>query len=213
MRLDLHCHTEDSHDAFGTLEEVASWAKRKGIDAVAITNHDFQSFSGVRELKGVRLIGGIELSTGVGHILGIMLTEELDVKKAKERPIDEIHKAGGYAVVAHPFSFGRENFVGSIDGFDGVEVMNANDLIFAKSGWDAARRLAERTGLGMTAGSDAHMPKFVGTAYVEVEARELDEALALIMEGKGEPKGSTIPLIGRIELALARIRRWCGGHL
>ena len=57
------------------------------------------------------------------------------------------------------------------------------------------------------------MSKFVGTAYVEVEAHELDEALALIMEGKGEPKGSTIPLIGRIELALARIRRWCGGHL
>lgn len=36
---DLHCHTNVSHHAFNTITEMAAYAKKMGLDAIAVTNH------------------------------------------------------------------------------------------------------------------------------------------------------------------------------
>jgi hypothetical protein len=75
--IDLHSHTDQSDGTFTAAELVAE-AKRIGLKALAITDHDtmlgFNQAVPHAEAAGLRLIGGIELSTkfqGVSvHLLG-----------------------------------------------------------------------------------------------------------------------------------------------
>ncbi|MDD2956358.1 MAG: PHP domain-containing protein [Oscillospiraceae bacterium] len=65
MTGDMHCHTRLSDGAMG-LEEVVFYAKRSGLDFLAITDHD--TMAGVTRAGiignryGIRIIPGVELS-------------------------------------------------------------------------------------------------------------------------------------------------------
>ncbi len=75
--IDLHSHTDQSDGTFTAAELVAE-AKRIGLKALAITDHDtmlgFHQAVPHAEAAGLRLIGGIELSTKFQavsvHLLG-----------------------------------------------------------------------------------------------------------------------------------------------
>ncbi len=76
MRADFHLHTTAS-DGSMTPTQVVDWAKKTGLDVIAITDHD--SVSGVDEAikrgkeVGVKVIVGIEISSFSSceiHILG-----------------------------------------------------------------------------------------------------------------------------------------------
>lgn len=76
MKADLHIHTTKS-DGSKTPIEVVHWAKNKGLDVMAITDHD--SVDGLDEGRkeaeklGVKFVDGIELSTFSTceiHVLG-----------------------------------------------------------------------------------------------------------------------------------------------
>lgn len=76
MKIDLHLHTTAS-DGSMTPSQVVEWAKRTGLDFIAITDHD--SVSGVDEAikrgeeLGVKVLVGIEISSFSNceiHILG-----------------------------------------------------------------------------------------------------------------------------------------------
>lgn len=66
MKADLHIHTTNS-DGSMTPSEVVNWAKNKGLDVMAITDHD--RVSGLDEgyecakKAGIKFVGGIEFST------------------------------------------------------------------------------------------------------------------------------------------------------
>lgn len=66
MKADLHVHTTKS-DGSLTPREVVRWAKNKGLDVMAITDHD--SVAGLDEGRdeakklGIKFVGGIEFST------------------------------------------------------------------------------------------------------------------------------------------------------
>jgi predicted metal-dependent phosphoesterase TrpH len=80
MKCDLHLHTTCSDGSF-TPEEIVALAKEKGIDVIAVTDHD--TTKGVElaqregQKLGVKVIGGIEVSTLSGnkevHVLGFNL--------------------------------------------------------------------------------------------------------------------------------------------
>jgi len=40
MKADLHCHSQYSYDSIAKIEEIIKEAETKGLDAVAITDHD-----------------------------------------------------------------------------------------------------------------------------------------------------------------------------
>ncbi|MCW4020866.1 MAG: PHP domain-containing protein, partial [Candidatus Bathyarchaeota archaeon] len=74
FKIDLHVHTCYSGDCTTTLEEVISYARKRGLDGVAITDHD--TISGAMRLlerkdTDLLIIPGIEVSTDQGHVLGI----------------------------------------------------------------------------------------------------------------------------------------------
>ena len=66
MAGDLHCHTKISDGSLG-LEDLIQLARRKGLQTIAITDHD--TFAGVTRAEilgnryGVNVISGIEFST------------------------------------------------------------------------------------------------------------------------------------------------------
>lgn len=80
---DLHNHTTAS-DGLLTPSELVYWAKKKGLSAIAITDHD--STDGIEEaIKtgrdiGVYVVPGIELNTQIGekeiHILGYFIDKD-----------------------------------------------------------------------------------------------------------------------------------------
>ena len=76
MKIDLHLHTTAS-DGSMTPTQVVDWAKRTGLDLIAITDHD--SVSGIDEAiargkeVGIRVLVGIEISSFSNceiHVLG-----------------------------------------------------------------------------------------------------------------------------------------------
>ena len=76
-RADLHCHTTASDGTF-TPEQLVQEAARRGLAAIAVTDHD--SVDGVEasldagDSLGVTVVGGVEISTDVDdgeiHVLG-----------------------------------------------------------------------------------------------------------------------------------------------
>jgi phosphoribosyl 1,2-cyclic phosphate 1,2-diphosphodiesterase len=81
--IDLHCHTSISDCSF-TIEEVIMTARQKGIEHLAITDHDttlgLSVAIEVGEALGVNIIPGIEMSAydykrnRRAHILGLYVT-------------------------------------------------------------------------------------------------------------------------------------------
>lgn len=63
---DLHCHSKLSDGSTG-LDDIVFYAKRAGLDALAITDHDTMSGVPRAEILGRRygltVISGVEIST------------------------------------------------------------------------------------------------------------------------------------------------------
>lgn len=174
-RIDLHVHTDASPDGLSPLEALARAAKAAGLDALAITDHNLCTLV-PPSLEGVLLIPGCEVSTAQGHITGLFLDRPLDLNALTARglpdgqaAIDEIHRRGGIAVLAHPY--GKPG--ADPDAFrfrpDAVEAVNARAAFKVKDANEQAAALAERWGLPAVGGSDAHSRHEVGNACTQAE--------------------------------------------
>ncbi len=66
MAGDLHCHTKLSDGSLG-IDDLISIAKRKGLSAVAVTDHDTMAGANraviIGKRQGVQVIHGVEIST------------------------------------------------------------------------------------------------------------------------------------------------------
>jgi len=203
-RIDFHVHSENSDDAVGSLQEISYFARRRGLDAVAIADHDKFSLDKEVKVNGVHLIPAIELRTRVGHIVCLLPKKRFNPKSAYDSPVEAVHEAGGYAIWAHPFdrtSFRRR---GEEILPDAIEVYNSASFPF-KSSSSRAWLLAERLKVPKVAGSDAHLPEDVGLCYVEVEASSVEEAVENVFRGGGRPYGVSRPVAHVIKLAFRRL--------
>ena len=52
MKIDFHVHTKYSPDSSAEISEVLRYAKRRSLDAVAVTDHD--TLEGSREARRLR---------------------------------------------------------------------------------------------------------------------------------------------------------------
>ena len=94
--------------------------------------------------------------------------------------IDAIHAAGGLAVLAHPFQHSRDEarlapLLGKIDG---VEVFNARAARKNKDANDLAWAFCYDHELAPFAGSDAHVAREIGNAWVSIRVPELSLSAA-----------------------------------
>jgi len=214
LKIDLHVHTCYSEDSTITLKEVVYYAKKKGLDGVAITDHE--TLRGALKLarkSQLTIIPGFEVETKEGHVLALNITTLIPSNLSLIETVQKIHDAGGVAVVAHPAAvlktgLGRQ--ITSSSNIDAVEVINSASFPFFLATY-LGRRLAERLNLPQTAGSDAHHALEIGTAYtlVDADSNATDVAEA-IRKGAITPYGKPITWTKRVQRGafyLTKIRR------
>lgn len=179
MKIDLHCHSFYSRDATSSPRKLIKTAKEKGIQGIALTDHD--TVKGWEEAKkaanefGIFLILGQEIKTKKGDILGIFLKKEIKSKDPFEA-IKEIKNQGGIVIIPHPFFFPehfKDNLQKYINLIDGVEVFNARVPFQIAN--KKALEFAKTHNLAFIGSSDAHRSKDVGNGVTIAEVQNLIE--------------------------------------
>src|SRR6056297_898932 len=166
---DLHCHSIKSMDSINKIESIIKSAKKRGLDGVAITDHD-SVFKGEKEIDGIKLIPGSEITLKDGaHLLAYFLDKELEegkntlkeaVKKIKDKEIKEM-----------------------VQLVDMIEISNAKDT--PKERRRAREIIRKFNHLIPVAGSDAHAPFVVGSTAIETkEPLTKDNFLDQLKDGK-----------------------------
>ncbi len=172
LRADLHTHTHYSHDSILSPRRFVEQCGRRGINCVAVTDHDtIRGAKAVRELADFKVIVGEEVRSSGGEVIGLFLSDEIPGGRTPDETVDRIKGQGGLVGVPHPFdrlrsALRHEDMVRLRDKIDFVEALNARIVFASDNG--RAWRFAEANGLAMSAGSDAHSPAEVGRAYVEM---------------------------------------------
>ena len=173
MRIDLHCHTFHSPDSLMTLDALLQAMDRRGLDMVAVTDHN--TIAGARALHArapARVLIGEEIKTTQGELIAFFLEEEVPPGLSPEETITRVHAQGALVGASHPFdrlrgdAMGMEHLEPIHRELDFLEVLNAR-MTFPRDN-RLAREMAARWGLPGSAGSDAHAPAEVGLAYVDM---------------------------------------------
>jgi len=174
--VDLHMHTNWSHDCSIDVDELIDHAEAEGLGAIAVTDHNV--FSGaleaVERARGRKLIviPGEEVKTdGQGEVIGLFLKEEVPRGLSFAETVDAIRVQGGLVYIPHPFdrlhsipdAATLHRHLAEIDVF---EVYNARLLFEGYN--DEALRFARKYNLTAGAGSDAHVLQGVGTGVVRM---------------------------------------------
>lgn len=168
MKLDLHVHTELSHDSAISLTDIAPLARSRGLNGLAITDHNRTWTGCLPHGEDLMVIPGIEARTKSYEIIGLFVVE-LPRRSDPMEVIDDIHSQSGIAVLPHPYAFprrpprGSSNLMEVASRVDAIEVFNARNFTLAQN--LKAKALAEALGKAEVAGSDAHTPAELGTAY------------------------------------------------
>ncbi len=193
LKIDLHVHTCYSSDAVTTLKEVIVYSKKRGLDGVAITDHD--TLAGALKLQNsdLTVIPGIEITTLRGHLLALNVTTPIPPKLDINQTIQRIHEAGGIAIAAHPTLFYKTAPSQQTASYDAIEVINSAAIPFQFFTY-LNRKFATRLNLPQTAGSDSHYAPEIGAAYTVIEADpDVDEIVQAIKKGATIPVGKSIP--------------------
>jgi predicted metal-dependent phosphoesterase TrpH len=187
MRFDLHIHSSYSRDASASPKEVLRYARKIGLDGIAITDHN--EVQGSKEAlalakeAGVLLIRGVEVSAQEGHVLAYGVADPIPKGLRVQETIERIRSAGGIAVAAHPkrFPSGMGLEAARSGKFDAIEVLNGGSSARSNR---LARKVAEEISSPLTAGSDAHELDQVGKCYTMMDGASSEEdVLASISKG------------------------------
>ena len=177
-RIDLHVHTVASPDGRHGVKQLVQSAKKRGLDAICVCDHNLFSQPRVQNIDGVIVYGGCECSTAGGHILALFCSKpfECSLQEDGEMPdtgemVARIHAHGGIAVLAHPFDKKTRKRETLLCGSDGVECINARACFHHSEANRMARQFAKAEQQFQTGGSDAHAASSVGDAYTVVHLR------------------------------------------
>jgi predicted metal-dependent phosphoesterase TrpH len=209
LTLDLHVHTNYSHDGCDSVEKIVDSAIAKKLDGIAICDHDTMegSYAAQRYVAdnelGLIIIPGIEVTTSKGHLIVLGMEEGIEKGLSPEETIriarqkdKEKEKKGTVVIIAphpyHPFrhSIGDLCVHSELD-IDAIEIFNSRYFSGIANG--IARRKAARRNITAVVGSDAHSAECVGLATVEVDVEIeqqseqkmlLDATLSGIKEGR-----------------------------
>lgn len=175
IRMDFHMHTYASGDAVTQVDEFCEAVERAGLDVVCVTDHHAirVAWEMAAALPAVRVVVGEEVKTHAGEIIGLFLTEKVPYGLHEVECARRIRDQGGLVYVPHPIgprnhAMGRASMEGLLDAglLDAIEVFNARNAFDAAN--DAAASFATEAGLAGGAGSDAHYPEEIGTAWLEL---------------------------------------------
>jgi predicted metal-dependent phosphoesterase TrpH len=188
IQVELHCHTCHSNDSLLPPERILQLCEKRGIDKVAITDHN--TIAGALEaaqLDPGRVIVGEEIMTTQGEILGYFVQEEIPPGLTPQRTIALLREQGAFVSVSHPFDSIRKGSWHEQDLDQILPLVDALEICNARTMWDGpnvrAADLASRMNLLGTAGSDAHTALEVGRMVMRLPDFHDAESMRRALEG------------------------------
>jgi predicted metal-dependent phosphoesterase TrpH len=176
FKIDLHVHTKYSGDNDSDPEEAVLRAIELGLHGIAFTEHYYYGASEFAEVlkekyqSSILIFRGVEFSTAEGHclIFGVD-TDPFSIKYASvNEVIPVVHQAGGVVIPSHPYrsvnSIG--DLVRNVPGICALEGYNGCNMHAYNV---KAIKAAEVRKLPYTGGSDAHVPRDVGSCFTEFD--------------------------------------------
>ncbi len=210
IRADLHVHTTYSNDSLITPKDLVYYAKKRGLNACAVTDHNYlDGAHKIAKETDFLIIPGMEVSSADGHIVALNVKELIPKGFSAVETVEKIHKAGGVAIACHPYVYFKGCLRGNVcSSFDAIEVINARAFPF-KNSVKKAEEAAQRLKLSRVAGTDAHYGPQIGYGYTEIEAEEPTvEAIAkAIVDGHCTPHGEAVPVFLNVQQQILRIKR------
>lgn len=202
LRADFHVHTILSKhhfldslrlaDGLNTPAEMVEGAAEKGLDCIAITDHnilfDPELAKTLTREYGIVVLAGVELYLNKKDVIAVGITKLPKVNSLAEFE-REVHKQGGILIAPHPndpLGRGHKDF----KYFDAIEVVNGF------GGWGSEELIATASKLekAQVCGSDAHYVSQLGWTYCFVDAEpDQDSIIAAIKERKVIPGDRMIP--------------------
>ncbi len=176
-KVELHSHTQYSKDCLIKLEDVIRTCKQRGIDKIAITDHN--TAAGALKLAKLApdlIIPGEEIMTSQGEILAFFVKETIPAGLTPAETIHRLRDQGAVISVSHPFDRWRKGaweepeLLKIVEDVDALEVYNSRCL-FPQ---DNARALAfaQAHGKPGTVGSDGHIAYEYGHATLRMQPFE-----------------------------------------
>ena len=172
--VDLHMHTDHSYDCATPVEVLLDEARRRGLGAIAVTDHN--EVSGALEARakasGIKVIVGEEVKTAAqGEVIGLFIEERIPRGMTLEATIAEIRRQGGIVYVPHPFDRMHSvpdyaHLLAVLDEIDAIEVFNPRVAISEFN--EEAVRFAAKYRIPAGAGSDAHVPQGLGSVRIRM---------------------------------------------
>lgn len=182
LKADLHTHTKASNDSRTSVPQLLRAAKRAGLHAIAITDHDSTaSHAEAAHLApryGLQVVPGVEITARDGtHILGYFLSEAPPKRALSPlEVISFIRARGGVSCLAHPYrsdpsgllhnvntgSLTKKEMDEILDAVDLVEAVNFKSTLRGEAGGEQA---AGNRKTPFLASTDAHYPIETGKAF------------------------------------------------
>ena len=222
LRADMHVHTSHStecrtlrflgsRDCYSRPQDVYRTAKARGMDLVAITDHD--SIDGALELLAARPRAGdvivgeevscrfpngdIEVHLGVYGMTELLHRELQPLRRNVFEVTARLREAKVFFALNHLFHFYRgqtplADYLRLLDQVPALEVRNGtmlpahNQLIEQiAAGWTSAGP----SRLGTIGGSDAHTLRRIGRTWTSAPGRTREEFMSSLRQGLGQPGG------------------------
>ena len=226
LLLETHCHSSVS-DGKQSPEEVVRAARARGLDALALTDHNTflgskLADSASKVLGGPLVVYGNEVRTTWGDVVVLCPSypgpqaprDPLELRDwASERncimiavhPLNKLHHGVGWGVL-------RDNH----RVFDAVEVWNAYTPPPINL---AVIMLARSLPLARTSGSDAHVTSMLGVAPTIVESEpDRDSIIEAVRRGEVKPtyglptlRGVVDSLVWSLERSITGLRTYLQG--
>ena len=179
IHVDLHMHTDHSHDCATPVDTLLDAAKAAGLGAIAVTDHN--EVSGAHEAREkARADGGIEVivaeevkTADQGEVIGLFIEEKIPRGMTLRETIDAIRDQGGLVYVPHPFDRMHsvpdyEHLLDVVEDVDAIEVFNPRVAFSAFN--EEAERFAAKYRIVAGAGSDSHVAAGLGSVKIRMRA-------------------------------------------
>jgi len=197
IKADLHVHSNWSKDSLITPKDLVYYAKKRGLNAVAVTDHDqIEGSCKIARETDFLVVPGMEVSSADGHIVALNLQELIPKGLSAQETVDRIHREGGIAIAVHPYAWLKGSLTSHVEDarFDAVETVNACAVPFNRCKRKAGE-IARKLNLPCVGGTDAHYGPTIGYGYTAIDCEPtVDAIIKAIVSGDCQAFGQPVPL-------------------